>query len=163
MPGYHRPVIFVIAGLLLLPVVELVVMIQVGQWLGAWEMLALLVMFTFTGVWIVKQQGTGAWRRIRTDLAEGRVPGISLIDAGLILAAGVLFIIPGFVTDVVAVLLLLPPVRAGARTALARRWRVSNTIVTASGVRGDVYDVDSHPTRTSRDDPGAAPPPALGP
>jgi UPF0716 protein FxsA len=144
--------IFVVAALVLLPVVELVVMIQVGQWLGGWEMLALLVMFTFTGVWIVKQQGTGAWRRIRTDLAVGRVPGVALIDGGLILAAGVLFIIPGFVTDVVAVLLLLPPTRGLMRAWLARRWRVSTTVVTTSGVRGDVYDVDSHPTRSSRDD-----------
>ena len=156
--------IFIIAALLLLPVIELVVMIQVGQWLGGWEMLALLVMCTFTGVWIVKQQGTGAWRRIRTDLAVGRVPGTALIDGGLILAAGVLFIIPGFVTDVVAVLLLLPPVRAIVRNALARRWRVSTSVVTASGVRGDVYDVESHPTRSSRDDdPGSANRPELGP
>ncbi len=155
--------IFVIAALLLLPVVELVVMIQVGQWLGAWEMLALLVMCTFTGVWIVKQQGIGAWRRIRTDLAVGRVPGSALIDGGLLLAAGVLFIIPGFVTDIVAVLLLIPPVRAIARNALARRWRVSTTVVSTSGLHGDVYDVESHPTRSSPDDPGPATRRELGP
>ena len=58
-----------------LPVVELAVMIQVGSWIGGWEMLALLVMVTFLGVWIVKQQGVGAWSRIRRELAEGRVPG----------------------------------------------------------------------------------------
>ncbi|MET0275213.1 MAG: FxsA family protein [Acidimicrobiia bacterium] len=145
--------IFVISGLLLLPIVELVVMIQVGQWLGGFEMLALLVMCTFLGVWIVKHQGVGAWRRIRADLAVGRVPAARLIDGGLILAAGVMFIIPGFVTDLIAVLLLLPPVRALVRNALARRWQVSPvavTTTTTTTMRGDALDVDSRP-HTSND------------
>jgi UPF0716 protein FxsA len=140
-------VVFVVAALLLLPVVELAVMIQVGSWIGGWEMLALLVMVTFLGVWIVKQQGLGAWSRIRRDLAEGRVPGPAIVDGALILAAGVLFVIPGFVTDVMAVVLLLPPVRSLCRVALSRRFRVVAALHTASGSvhdgRGGAYDVDS--------------------
>ena len=160
--------VFVVVALLLLPIVELAVMIQVGSWIGGWEMLALLVMVTFLGVWIVKRQGVGAWSRIRRQLAEGRVPGPTIIDGALILTAGVLFVIPGFVTDVVAVLLLLPPVRDACRAVLGRRFRVVAALHTAgpppsarpgsgtgSGARGSAYDVES---RVRPPGPPASPP-----
>jgi UPF0716 protein FxsA len=157
MPGYHRSVLFLVAALFLLPFIEIAVMIQVGTWIGGWETVALVLMVSFLGVWIVKQQGTGAWRRIRTDLATGRVPGATLIDGALILTAGVLFVIPGFVTDVFAVLLLIPPVRGLVRTALARRFRVRAAVVTTSGATGsrDAFDVDSRPS--GRDDDRSGP------
>lgn len=158
-PGYPRTVVFVIAALFLLPVVELAVMIQVGSWIGGWEMLGLLVMVTFLGVWIVKQQGVGAWTRIRRELGEGRVPGPTIVDGALILAAGVLFLIPGFVTDALAVLLLVPPVRAVCRTGLSRRFKVVAAVHTAggrgTGVAGGVYDVDS---RVRPPGPSSSPP-----
>ncbi|MFI5045495.1 MAG: FxsA family protein [Acidimicrobiia bacterium] len=155
--------VFVVVALLLLPVVELAVIVQVGSWLGGWETIALLVMVTVVGVWIVKQQGIGAWSRIRGDLAAGRVPGTAIIDGALILTAGVLFLIPGFVTDIIAVVLLLPPVRVACRGALGRRFRVVAALHTASGPtagRPDpAYDVESRvrPERHPR-----ASPPELG-
>ena len=165
--------LFVIVALLLLPVLEIAVMIQVGSWLGGWEMLALLLMVTFLGVWIVKQQGIGAWSRIRGDLAAGQVPGVAIIDGALLLTAGVLFLIPGFVTDVVAVLLLVPPIRAACRGVLSRRFRVVAALHTAGvpadgwkdggwndgGWRDGAYDVESH-VRPQRRPPTA--PPELG-
>ena len=150
-------ILFVVA-LFLVPIVEIAVMVQVGQWIGAWEMIALLLMVTFLGAWIVKQQGTGAWRRIRTDLAIGRMPGAALIDGALILAAGVLFLIPGFVTDVLAVLLLVPPARALVRGRLARRFKVSASLHAASPTPG-YYDARSR----DAEPPGTPPePPELG-
>jgi len=161
--GTIEPVLFVVAALLLLPIVELAVIIQVGSWLGAWETIALLVMVTFLGVWIVKQQGIGAWWRVREELATGRVPGAAILDTALILTAGVLFVIPGFVTDVVAVALILPPVRAVCRGALGRRFRVVSALQTAGGTSGrrvgDAFDVDSR-VRPERRPPTA--PPELG-
>ena len=65
-----------------------------------------------------------AWRRIRNDLATGKVPGAALIDGGLIFLAGVLLIIPGYVSDMCGLLLLVPPVRAGVRGMLRRRYAV---------------------------------------
>jgi UPF0716 protein FxsA len=131
--------VLVLVVLLLAPLVELVVAIQVSEWLGGWETLALMLMVTFLGAWIVTRQGTGAWRRIRHDLAVGRVPGTALVDGALILAAGLLFLFPGFVSDALACLLLLPPVRAACRSVVGRRVRVT----TAAGSTG-----------TARRDPG---------
>ena len=150
-PGYHRHVVFVVVAVLLVPFVELAVFIQVSAWIGVWQTLAMLLMVSFVGAWMVKQQGTGAWWRIREELARGRVPTAKLVDTGLLAAAGFLFLIPGFVTDAVAALLLLPPVRAVVRGALGRRFRVAAAVGPAPRARGDrgsrgwgtVYDVES--------------------
>jgi UPF0716 protein FxsA len=147
-------VVLVVAALLLLPLAELAVMIWVGQWLGVWETIAVLLMVSFLGAWIVKQQGAGAWRRIREELAIGRVPTAALVDGALILSAGVLFLVPGFITDAVAALLLLPPTRSMARHWAAKRVRVvAATSPRGADGRGDVLDVES-PGGSSRRVPG---------
>jgi UPF0716 protein FxsA len=137
--------------MLLLPIVEIAVMIQVSHWIGGWETIALVLMVSFLGAWIVKQQGVGQWRRIRGELAIGRVPGPAVVDGALLLSAGLLFLIPGFVTDVFAVLLLIAPVRALVRSALARRYRVVAAVHSSGSAsnRGDVLDVGSR-TRAER-------------
>ncbi len=142
--------VVIVAALLLLPLAELAVMIWVGQWLGVWETITLLLMVSFLGAWIVKRQGAGAWRRIREELAIGRVPTAALVDGALILAAGVLFLVPGFITDVAAVLLLLPPSRALARHWTGKRVRVIGVTSTRRDGGGDVLDVESQATPPRR-------------
>ena len=63
------------------------------------------------GVLIVRHQGLGVYRRVRAQLRAGTVPGVELVDGLVILVAGVLLIVPGFVTDAVGLLLLFPPTR----------------------------------------------------
>jgi len=123
----------------------------VSHWIGGWETIALVLMVSFLGAWIVKQQGIGQWRRIRGELAIGRVPGPAVVDGALLLSAGILFLIPGFVTDLFAVLLLIAPVRALVRGALARRYRVVAAVHSSGSPanRGDVLDVGSR-TRNER-------------
>ena len=153
--------LFLVVGLLLLPVAELAVMIWVGQWLGVWETIILLLMVSFLGAWIVKRQGAGAWRRIRDELGIGPLPTAAIVDGALLLTAGVLFLVPGFLTDIAAVVLLLPPTRALVRGRVGRRVRVSTSVggVTPgpSPRGGDVFDVDSRPT-PSRPEPRVEPP-----
>jgi UPF0716 protein FxsA len=142
-------VLFLVVGLLLLPVAELAVMIWVGQLIGVWETIALLLVVSLLGAWIVKRQGAGAWRRIRDELGVGRIPTTALLDGALLLTAGVLFLVPGFLTDIAAVVLLLPPTRALVRGTVARRVRISASVGDVTPDRlpgGDVFDVDSHPT-----------------
>jgi UPF0716 protein FxsA len=140
-------VVFVVVALLLLPLAELAVMIWVGQVLGVWETIALLLMVSVLGAWIVKRQGAGAWRRIRDELGIGRVPTAALVDGALILTAGVLFLIPGFLTDVLAILLLLPPSRALARRWTGRHVRVMASVGPRPGSgQNDAFDVESRPT-----------------
>jgi len=104
------------------PLIEIAVIIQVGSWIGVVETIVLLVSVSIFGAWLVKRQGIGVLRRIMSERDEGKVPGAALFDAALILVAGVLLLTPGFVTDVVGLLLLVPPVRAGIRAFLRRRW-----------------------------------------
>src|SRR5215510_8674527 len=157
-PGYHRVVVFVVVAVLLLPFVELAAFIQVSAWIGVWQALALLIMVSFVGAWMVKQQGVGTWWRIREELARGRVPAARLVDTALLAAAGVLFLVPGFVTDVIAALLLVPPVRALVRGSLGRRYRVLGAVGAApprpsAGGSDGAYDVESR-VRDPRDTRG---------
>ena len=105
---------------LAVPLAELYVLIQVGQVIGGLETVGLLLLVSVVGAWLAKREGVGVLRRMRAAVNAGRVPGTELVDAFLILLAAALMLTPGFLTDIVAILLLLPPVRAGARRTLRR-------------------------------------------
>jgi UPF0716 protein FxsA len=112
---------FFVALAIIVGVVEIAVMIQVGQWIGFLNTVGLLLLVSFAGVWLVKRQGLGAMARIREQRMAGRLPAAELFDGALILVAGVLLVIPGFVTDALALLLLVPPVRLVVRRFMSRR------------------------------------------
>jgi UPF0716 protein FxsA len=118
--------------LLVIPFVEIYVFVQVATWIGVLDALGLLLLISLIGVCIVWKQGASAWGRIRNDLATGKVPGAALVDGGLIFLAGVLLIIPGYVSDACGLLLLVPPVRAGVRGMLRRRYTVRASESTAT-------------------------------
>jgi len=107
---------------LVLPIAELYVIIQVGQEIGALYTILLLLVISIVGAWLAKREGLGVWRRINEQVNAGKVPGAELVDAFLILLAGALMLTPGFITDVFAILLLLPPTRAFVRRVLRRRF-----------------------------------------
>lgn len=110
---------------LVIPFVELIVILQVGREIGALWTIALLVFMSIAGAALVKREGFGVLRRAQQRVDRGEVPGRELVDGVLILFAGALMLTPGFLTDVVGILLLLPPtravLRAGAIRALRRR------------------------------------------
>lgn len=107
---------------LVVPVAELAVLIQVGQAIGVADTIILLIVVSAVGAVLVKRAGIGVLMRIRQQLDVGRVPGKELVDGFLILFAGALMLTPGFLTDCLAILLLLPPVRATVRGVLRRRF-----------------------------------------
>ena len=113
---------------LAVPFVELFVILQVGQTVGVLNTIALLIVVSFVGAWLVKREGLGVLRRAQAQLNAGRVPTVELVDGVLILFAGALLLTPGFVTDCVGILLLLPPVRAAVR-AYARRRLAERVVV----------------------------------
>jgi UPF0716 protein FxsA len=112
---------FFVALAIVVGVVEITVMIQVGQWIGFLNTVGLLLVVSLAGVWLVKRQGLGVMARIREQRSAGRLPAAELFDGALILVAGVLLVIPGFVTDALGLLLLVPPVRAVVRRFVSRR------------------------------------------
>lgn len=111
---------------LVVPFLELFVILKVGGALGAVNTIGLLVLVSVVGAWLVKREGLAVLRRAQARIQSGGMPAKELIDGVLILFAGALLLTPGFLTDVVGVLLLLPPVRAGLRasTTSALRRRV---------------------------------------
>jgi UPF0716 protein FxsA len=102
------------------PFAEIYVLLQVGHAIGALNTLGLLILISIVGAWLAKREGVGVLRRMQAAINAGRVPGTELIDGFLILLAAALMLTPGFLTDIVAILLLLPPVRAGMRRTLRR-------------------------------------------
>ncbi|MFL6243567.1 MAG: FxsA family protein [Acidimicrobiia bacterium] len=112
---------FFVALAIVVGVVEITVMIQVGQWIGFLNTIGLLLLVSLVGAWLVKRQGLGVMARIREQRSAGRLPATEAFDGALILVAGVLLVIPGFVTDALGLLLLLPPVRAVVRRFVSRR------------------------------------------
>ena len=109
---------------LVVPIVELVVIIQVGQVIGPWYTVALLIAISIAGAWLVKREGLGVMRRFRRQLEAGALPGREIVDGVLILFAGALLLTPGFLSDIFGLLLLTPPVRAVIRAALLRRFAI---------------------------------------
>jgi len=113
---------------LVIPIVEIYVLIQVGQVIGAWWTVLLLIADSIFGSWLLKREGGRAWRALQTALTEGRMPARELADAALIVFGGTLMITPGFVTDIFGLLAILPFTRPVARrlltAAVARRFVV---------------------------------------
>jgi UPF0716 protein FxsA len=103
---------------LFVPVVEIYVIIQVGQVLGPLPTLALLIIESLIGAWLLKREGRAAWAALQQAVASGRLPAQELVDAGLVLVGGSLLLAPGFITDVVGFFFILPPTRPLARRLL---------------------------------------------
>ena len=100
------------------PLVEIYVLIQVGQAIGPWWTILLLVIDSLLGTWLIRREGGRAWRALTTALQSGRMPARELADGALILIGGTLMLAPGFVTDALGVLLILPFTRPVARRLL---------------------------------------------
>jgi UPF0716 protein FxsA len=148
--------LFAFLFFVVLPIVEIAVFIQVVHWIGALNALALLLIISVVGVFIVRHQGIGVYRRVREQIRAGTVPTVELVDGLLILVAGVLLILPGFLTSVVGLLLLLPPVRNIGHRILRRRFsvRVANRVVKVVNTRGST----SRGPQSSSDGPEVLPP-----
>jgi UPF0716 protein FxsA len=105
---------------IVVPVLEIYLLIQVGQTIGAWWTVALLVAAGFLGSWLVKREGSRAWTALTEALQAGRMPAKELADGALILIGGTLLLTPGFLSDVVGMFCILPFTRPLARRALTR-------------------------------------------
>jgi UPF0716 protein FxsA len=105
---------------IVVPIAELYVIIQVGEWIGVWPTLFLLLLDAVVGSWLLKHQGRAAWRRFNQALGERRIPGREVADGVLVILGGSLLIAPGFITDIFGLLFLIPPTRAVARRILYR-------------------------------------------
>ena len=121
---------------IVVPIVELYVIIQVGELIGLWPTLALLLADALLGSLLLRYQGRGAWRRFNQALSERRFPGREVADGLMIAVGGTLLLTPGFVTDIFGFLLLVPPTRAIARRLLRTYAAHRFVVVGVGGNRG---------------------------
>jgi UPF0716 protein FxsA len=124
------------------PIAELAVIIQVGQAIGVWWTIALLIADSLLGSWLMRHQGRVVWRRFNDTVQAGRVPAREVLDGTLVIFGGALLLAPGFITDILGLALLVPPTRALVRAILSRRL-THRMVVSATRPRGsEAHDVE---------------------
>jgi UPF0716 protein FxsA len=155
------PILGLFLLFLVLPVAELYVILKVGDSIGIWWTLLLLAGDSLLGTVLLRSQGRTVWRRFNAAMAEGRLPHREVMDGVLVIFGGAFLVTPGFITDVVGVLLLLPPSRAVIRGIVARRLtrraaegvagaRASRRPRPTHDVDGSATEYDSPPGRLER-------------
>ena len=122
---------------IVVPVLELALLIKTGQVIGVWPTVALVLTTACTGALIVSRQSLSAMRRALEAVAEGRPPVAPVLDGLFLLVAGALLLTPGLITDVVALLLLVPPVRRAIARASVR-W-----LLRRAHLHVEVYGADA--------------------
>jgi len=128
---------FVFLALLVVPVAEIALIVAVGSVIGGWQTIALLLIESALGAYLVKREGRRSWQGLQVALNTGQMPGRQLADAALVLIGGTLLLTPGFLTDIAGFFFILPFTRP-----ITRRWLqgvVERRLVDGSGIiRGEV-------------------------
>ena len=124
--------------LILLPVLELAVLVKLGQAIGIWATVALVVGAFFLGVAVISQQSTKVLRQTLEAVSEGRAPAASVLDGLFLLTAGGLLLMPGLISDALAFLLLVPPLRHAVA-----RWSVRHALASRGRASGDERDPEA--------------------
>lgn len=126
-----------------IPILELMILIQIGEWVGLWPTLALVLVTGTAGAALARAEGTRVLVQFRRELAEGRLPGQPLLDGISVLVGGAFLLTPGVLTDIAGLLLLFPPsrrwIQRRVRTRLERRIREGtvNVVVMGAGPWGN--------------------------
>lgn len=114
------------AFILLMPLAEIAGFVVVGRAIGLWLTLVLVMLSFVLGVILLRRQGIGILRRMSSEGQNGVMPGRDLLQPAMKVIASLLLIIPGFLSDIIAILILIPPVRDLAWRAIAKRFVVVN-------------------------------------
>ena len=115
-----RPVGLLLFLLVSLPLIEIYVLIEVGSALGAVATIGLLMFMAVAGTVLLRMQGLQTMARVQSALARGELPASTMIEGLILAVAGVLLVVPGFATDILAFICLLPPARRALASLLAR-------------------------------------------
>jgi UPF0716 protein FxsA len=105
-----------------LPLLELYILIKIGSYLGAFLTIALIIFTGIVGLLLARLEGLRTLRQIRQNLSQGIVPAEEMVDSVLIFVGGILFVIPGVITDIAALVLLIPFTRTIFKRWLRRRF-----------------------------------------
>jgi UPF0716 protein FxsA len=145
-----------VALFIIIPIAELAVIIQVGQAIGVWWTIGILVLDSILGSMLMRSQGRTSWRRFNEAVGLGRIPAREVADGVLVIFGGALLLTPGFITDIFGLLFLLPPTRAVIRRVFLRQAMRRITVSMASlptrraprhddDIEGAAVEVDPRP------------------
>lgn len=143
---------------IVVPIAELYVIIQLGSVIGVLPTIALLILDSVIGAALMRSQGRATWRRFNRTLAEGRMPGREVMDGALVIFGGALLLTPGFLTDFLGLVLLLPPTRAFVRALLVRRFAGRLVASASSGAQtrvGRLFTFEARPRASDARGPGS--------
>ena len=136
----------------LVPLVELALLLLIGDQMGLPFTLGLVIVTGVVGAWLARQQGLRCWREVQRQMSQGQLPAEPLLDGLMILVAGALLLTPGVLTDALGFALLLPPIRKRVRRYLAKWFKARITVQPMPGFgdypaeQDDVIDVEHHPS-----------------
>lgn len=156
------PLLFL--AFLVMPLVELWVILQVGDAIGGWWTVVLLLLDSIVGAVIVRREGRRAWSAFRDALVEGRWPADEVAQGALVLVGGALLLTPGFVTDVMGLAFVLPPTRALLARLIRTRFREGAVRMVTFGPGGatSTGPPRSHTPPRGAQRPSTSPPPSSG-
>lgn len=142
------------------PLLELALLIQVGQWMGVLPTVLLVAGTGIVGAWLARSQGIRTLTQVQMQMARGELPGRPLLDAAAILVGGTLLMTPGVLTDVLGFALLLPPSRA-----VLKRWAIRRLErqIRSGGIRVTMMGGGMPPHPGSRPGPRSGPRPGPRP
>lgn len=126
------------------PIIELFVIIQVGGALGVLPTVGLLVLGSILGSVLMRSQGRAAWRSFQEATAAGKVPAREVLDGALVVFGGALLLTPGFLSDILGLILLLPPTRALVRQVLVKRFAGRVVASATSGAQSRLFGFGTH-------------------
>jgi UPF0716 protein FxsA len=160
--------LILLAAFIGVPLLEIALFIKVGGWIGLGPTLALIVLTAVIGAWMIRQQGIGVLMRAQRQLAEGVLPVMEVFEGLCLVIAGALLLTPGFFTDALGAVLLIPAVRSGLYRRL--RSRIEAHVVNVAGppheraagapgpiIEAEFEEVDD-PDRSGRRDQNMPPP-----
>ncbi len=131
---------------LIVPLVEIAILIQIGQVIGAWPTILLVIVTAAIGAGLFRQQGLSTLSRVQTQLDDGNLPATELVEGVILLVAGAMLLTPGFFTDVLGFLILVPTIRARLATNLLSHFIATRVSVreTENGtiIEGEYREVD---------------------
>jgi UPF0716 protein FxsA len=116
-----------VLALTILPLLDLGAIILMSHFTGGWVTFGTVVACGVLGAFLVRREGVAAWQRLQAEMREGVIPEAAMLDGVIILAAGLLLMTPGPLTDAMGLALLLPPVRARVQSLL--RYQVQKLLL----------------------------------
>ena len=130
---------------ILVPIIEITVLMQVGALLGVWPTVAIVIITAWLGAKYVKQQGVATLQSVQTKMAQGQMPSDEIVGGLLLLVAGIVLVTPGFVTDIIGLLLLVPVVRKTITQQVQQHVNVSGAAANGGSFHTQSSSVNDNP------------------